>query len=76
MARPLKKVIDERLKQFHALRQPGRVYTLAEIAAACGCTRQAVQFMERTALHHAREIMRRKLDLSYTQFTQTSASAL
>jgi hypothetical protein len=76
MARPLKKQVDERLARLYESRQPGQAYTLGEIARACGCTRQAVQSMERSALHHAREVMRRKLGMGYGEFSRSSASEI
>lgn len=46
--------IDHRLNVMHANRAPNRRYTLDEIAEFCGCSHQAIHYVERKAFRKLR----------------------
>ena len=55
--------MELRLTIFDSIREPGRRYTQAEIAAACGVSRATIWAMERCALRKLRQAAeRRKLE--------------
>jgi hypothetical protein len=55
MERKLKRKLetDARLNTFHAAREPGRAYSLSEIAAGCGCSMQNIHTIQQRALRRA-----------------------
>lgn len=53
------KRLDEALAILAAEREPGRCYSYAEIAEACGCTAEAIRAIEFGALAKLRGRLRR-----------------
>ena len=52
--------LELRLEIFLSIREPGRRYTQAQIAAACGCSRTLIWQMERRALAKLRRAARKR----------------
>ena len=52
--------LDLLLAVFDTIREPGREYSQAEIARACGCSRQTISQIERRALEKLRRAAKRR----------------
>ena len=52
--------MELRLAIFDSIREPGRRYTQAQIAAACGVSRATIWQMEQRALRKLREAAQRR----------------
>jgi hypothetical protein len=63
--------IDLGLAVLAAIRRPHEELSCRAIAAACGCSWQNIHAIERKALRHAREKLRRDWSLTYDQLIET-----
>ncbi len=66
--------IDAALDVTRRHMRPGDVITQADLAEICGCSRGFIFLIEQQALRKLREAVRKKLGLSYGQFSQTKVS--
>ncbi len=60
-ARP---ALDYGLNELHSKALPGQTFSAQRIAEVCGCTKANIERIERQALAHALELMRKRFRLT------------